>query len=164
MSRALLTGFVGVALATILGLLIACSAEDSGGSGDDSGDDDSCIGDNEPELLSVTVIVNGVSVETPATIQPTDQLELAIEYNDADCNLDGGSAALYSPNEDTLIDLPDISFEGLGCSSAEAGGPFVFSLNAMYFGGATAPYGLEVFDACGLASNAITLEITSALE
>lgn len=127
-------------------------------------DDAACEGNSAPELLGVTAVVNGNPVEMPATIQSTDALELWLEYADADCNLEGGGASfiVYSEDDDASGGQSDLwSFDDIGCSSAEEGGPFVLPTDvATVEGMGNDPFQLIIADACGAQSNGVTLQFT----
>jgi hypothetical protein len=139
------------------------------------GDDDDTRGEGEfepgcntnraPEILGVTVVVNGEPVATPVAIAATDALQLWMEYRDADCNLDGGTVLLNNQVDHTVYSPlgPDDRLEGMACSSAEAGAPFKFDVDPAFFrdlGGATVV--LNLFDDCEAGSESWPLEITTA--
>jgi hypothetical protein len=154
-----------IALAVAAYVVLGCGDGDDDGAMERTGDDDdTCLDDQPPELLSVEVVVNGETVQTPVTIQQSDQLELSIEYNDVDCNLDGGGPILFLENENAVEGLPDAGFADVGCSSEERGAPFLFPVNPFHFGGTPHDISLLIADACGLQSNMILLEIRMELD
>jgi hypothetical protein len=144
--------------------------DDDDNDDDDDDDDDQTSGGDEfcdninigALLMSLTLLINDVAVEMPATVLTTDSLAIAMEYSDAECNLEGGFI-MISPDmsEEQIGPLQDLihdhySTDGIGCSS-EVDGPFVLDLDPFHF---LLPEGLErqypmiyyLSDECGAAS------------
>jgi len=96
---------------------------DTYNSSDDTDDNPECDGNHAPELLSLAIRINGEPVDMPATVYTTDKLEFIFEYNDVDCNLNGGYIIFETSwgilSNSTLI-LDDI-----GCSSSADGQPYL---------------------------------------
>jgi len=154
-------------IAFLLAFTLFLTLFSCGGDDDDnqSSDDDNgapepnpgCAGDAQPEFLGLALIVNGVEVETPATILTTDEMQLAIEYSDADCNVDGGE--IYSNNSTSQdSDLFDYishyyKLENTGCSTEELGHPYYLMIDPHDFllpEGLvrTAPINFHLYDVC----------------
>jgi len=140
---------------------------DNYGNGGDYDDWDSpeCENDHAPELLSVQAIVNGVAREWPVTIQEGDALEIAIEYADVDCNLEGGGWGIIAEGSQSIWSDGDWFFdEEIGCSSEEEGKPYNLPIGTGYFVyPEDGPFLLEIGDSCGETSNRLPLEITTEI-
>lgn len=86
-------------------------------------------------------MVNGIAVEMPATVNLSDSLTVAIEYEDPDCNLIGGRIVIHPNYYETYRDEMQEIIQGvyildeIGCSSIEEGEPFILQLdpNNYYF-------------------------------
>jgi len=143
----------------------------------DDDDDDSC-GDPipgcedivQPVLLSVALMINGVEVQMPATVYTSDQVAIAFEYVDEDCNF--GREGWYAQvnfglnGEDSYRlrkltgespriteDIPDAH----ECSSADMGGPYIFYFDPDIFllppeFEREHPYRFTISDSCGHGS------------
>jgi hypothetical protein len=127
-------------------------------------DDEACLGNQAPELLSLAVLVNGEPAEMPLQITLADELDFRFEYADADCNLDGGVAAIsWQAVSDPGMEGggPTWDLIGVGCSSDEAGGPFLISSHPGDFTEQVDGFvlGFELHDDCGGTSNRIELQI-----
>ncbi|NLH50466.1 MAG: hypothetical protein GX444_17965 [Myxococcales bacterium] len=133
--------------------------EDDDAGGDDTGEDPECAGNAAPEFLGLQIWVNGQPAQPPISITTLDQLEFGLEYDDADCNLDGGGLLIEAENGN---DESLKHFSGLGCSSEENGGPARFAVDpgmieAILDGAESAE--LKLVDVCGDSSEPVTLEI-----
>jgi len=125
-------------------------------SSDDTDDNPECDSNHAPELLGLAIRINGEPVDMPATVYTTDKLELVFEYNDTDCNLDGGNIE-FETSEGISTD-PSFNLDGIGCSSSEDGEPYVKEIDP----------GLQLFtysiyfylsDVCEGESNQLPLDI-----
>jgi hypothetical protein len=141
--------------------------DDDGGDADDDADgppDPKCQENSPPELLAVTVVVNGEPVDLPVTIQSSDTLEFRIEYADAECNLEGGDAGLVNPGEPPSFEfIGPAGLPGIGCSSEAVGAPYTLTADPaqfLYLFGIVKE--LAIADYCGEGSQRIALDITTA--
>jgi len=134
-------------------LLLAFAACDGSNDDDDAQDDDDSDSDDDsdgqpyegceentaPEFISITVIVNGLPVEQPVTLDTNDTLAFSLEYFDAECNFQmddrRGSIQFRASEADKTAygDAADVlggayHLDGIGCSSEEDG-PFVINVD-----------------------------------
>lgn len=168
MKRCIISGLT--ILLSFLFIVTACSfddsddnkdkEEDNGDNGSDNYDDDECAGNSPPELLSVAAIVNGQQEDWPVVVGDADQLELAFEYKDMDCNLEGGALDLIAEGIESCYSSNDWNLVDIGCSSAQIGEPYKLPFLPGYFEPDDAPFKIEIFDACGAYSNALIVEIS----
>ena len=134
----------------LLFVFAACDSSDpstsSGQADDDDSDDDSdgqpyegCEENTAPELLSITVIVNGLPVEQPVTLDTNDTLAFSIEYYDEECNFQmedrrgmirflASDADVYAYGDAAKVLDNSYYLDGIGCSSEEDG-PFVINVD-----------------------------------
>ena len=121
---------------------------------DDTGDDDDCTDNVAPELLAAYYIVNGSAADPPLDLDPNDLFGIYFEYNDDDCNLPGGEFWL-NMNDEGYEAFPDPLPEDLGCSTAQSGLIYGFSMNNPMDEG---DYTFAVYwtDICGAESNEMT--------
>lgn len=131
--------------------------------------------DVPPHLLSLQIYVNENIKSQPLTVQPTDELLLAIEFLiPGDHNeLCDGHLFLVKNGEahclDAITGLTDYSAFPIGisgiCSTEEAGEPFTLKLDPSNFlNGEGTPYYLEILNACATHSNRLPLEIVTKEE
>lgn len=99
------------------------SAENDDGVSDD---DTECEGKHhDPVILDYYLLVNGVIAEQPATVHLDDAFVLAVEYEDGDCNLEGGYLGTNTSTEGGLAAAQHCyPINNIGCSSAETGEPY----------------------------------------
>ena len=132
-------------------LLLAFAACDGSNDDDDAQDDDDSDSDDDsdaqpyegceentaPEFISITIIVNGLPVEQPVTLDTNDTLAFSIEYFDAECNFqmdDRRGSIEFLPSEADAYAHGNAAdalrayyyLDGIGCSSEEDG-PFVIN-------------------------------------
>jgi len=94
-----------------------------------------CKGNVAPKLLGITLIVNGVETDMPATVLITDTIAIAMKYSDTNCNLDSGKIRITASDEDNeLQGLDTLNYhyypiENIGCSSAETGAPYYVEID-----------------------------------
>jgi hypothetical protein len=145
--------------------------DDSGGMQDDDFiviDDDyyppECEENIWPLLLSVVLIVNGEETEMPTTVFTTDELAIAMEYSDQDCNLMGGEILIIPNNDDPNYSALDkimrhhYKLETIGCSSAQEGEPYILNINPLDYLlpgwlERALPMQFHLFDACYFSSD-----------
>ena len=142
MKRAIAFGLV-VVLFVFAAWLISCQSGDDDDEDTYSGDDDDSTWDPDPEcdptirpqLLGLSLRVNGVLVEMPADVKVTDELIVEMEYADEDCNLEGGRVLItIDPEEPSLFSLDELIRyyydigSDVGCSSEESG-PYPIALD-----------------------------------
>jgi hypothetical protein len=129
--------------------------------------------DVPPELISVTIRVNGTEVMQPITAQATDEMTFAIEYEFPNDQLCGGHIFIVKNEEPLCLDKTDgtISDEpfpiGLPsiCSTEAYGQPITFPVDpSIFLNGEGAPYYLEISNACATHSNRLPLEIVTVEE
>ena len=111
---------------------------------DDDNDDDIVDDDNEPgcensrrpELLGITLRVNGETVEMGVTVTLDDTLAVALEYADPGCDLGGGRINTRADErEPFLIEINNnilwhyLISDDIGCSSADEGAPYLHQLD-----------------------------------
>ncbi|NLH47657.1 MAG: hypothetical protein GX444_03530 [Myxococcales bacterium] len=58
---------------------------------DDDASWEECRDNQPPEILGLQISVNGEVVQEPVEVVLYDKVELALEYVDPDCNLEGGA-------------------------------------------------------------------------
>ena len=122
------------------------SSDDDSSTDDDAADDDSdgqpyegCEENTAPEFISITIIVNGLPVEQPVTLDTNDTLAFSLEYFDAECNFQmedrRGSIGFLASDADAYAhgDAAEVlnnyyHLDGIGCSSEEDG-PFVINVD-----------------------------------
>jgi len=93
--------FVQFLVLSIFGILLSinlCSCKDSSNNNNDddssyySDDNDvppGCENDIVPELKGIKLFVNGLETQMPAPVHLADNLSIAMEYVDENCNLEG---------------------------------------------------------------------------
>jgi len=123
---------------------------------DDTDDNSECDSNHAPELLSLAIRINGEPVEMPATVYTTDKMELIFEYEDIDCNLDGGNIKFHT-SWGTLTD-GSFGLDGIGCSSSEEGEPFIKAIDPDLLSYLDSIY-LFIMDICEEDSNELLLDI-----
>ncbi|HPM77152.1 MAG TPA: hypothetical protein PK961_08680 [bacterium] len=134
--------------------------DDDMSDGDDDEIDPDCIGNTAPDLLGVSFFVNGEAATAPLNLLTTDVLEFAIEYADAECNLNGGGAYVQAMGEG-VVEETGWGFDDLGCSS-EVAGPHRFYVSPFYFRSADeGPFYLGIVDKCGGESLTLPLDIAA---
>jgi len=133
-------------------------------------DVDGCEGTESPMLLGVELIVNGEQTTMPATVLITDQLEIAMEYYDADCNLNGGNIRIlpdtlepkYGELDDYLYHIYFIT--NSGCSSDQEGAPYYLNITPTDYLlptnlERTLPLEFHLEDVCGFPSQPFFLPL-----
>lgn len=131
-----------------------CDKDDKSSESDDSDtgkeDDDNniapgwppgCVGQegegkmHDPVILDSYLLVNGVIAEQPATIHLDDTFVLAVEYEDEDCNLEGGRLIMNTTTWGGFMDdvNDEYRLDDIGCSSAETGEPYYQELEPSGF-------------------------------
>lgn len=141
--------------------------DDTGGSEDDN----SCYENapNDPVVLEYYALVNGERREFPITIKATDSFSLALEYEDADCNL-GYPGFLGMTSWDVDGEFP-LAFdkmwffpEDMPCSSEQAGQPWIHEFDPQDFipSEPVKGYFMGIFDACSMSTpdNPIYFNVT----
>jgi len=129
--------------------LIACDQDDEDASDSDDqengqqDDDDDGWGDfpvgcegksDYPVVLDYYLLVNGVVAEQPAIVHLDDTLVLAVDYEDADCNLKDGYLVTNTTREGGLTAAAhQYALTDIACSSAEAGEPYYQALDPSGF-------------------------------
>jgi len=130
---------------------------------DDDGSNE-CANNTPPELLSVQAIVNGEARDLPTEVHLEDELKLAFEYQDVDCNLEGGAANIIQEGEGSILSDPDWGFMEIGCSSLEEGEPYIIPCAPSLFANPEwKPLKLVINDSCHAESNTIILDISFEL-
>lgn len=101
------------------------------------GSPEECDHDHSPDLVEVKLLINGVETDMPVTVLTTDEIQLAIEYSDGECNLEGGTVVIYADPEDPKhYELDQLiehfyTIENIGCSSEEEGHPYYQSIDPL---------------------------------
>jgi len=92
-----------------------------------------CDNRNKPLLQGISLIVNNKEVEMPAVVRTTDNVKIAMNYFDKDCDLVGGYIEIKpdSNEPDTLDDILRhyYTIANIGCSSEEEGKPYFLSID-----------------------------------
>lgn len=83
-------------------------------------EDPDCTANHAPELLDLSVLVNGEPIELPGSVSEDDAVVLRVEYADEDCNLNMGEY-LIKGDGDTYFHSGEETLLGIGCSSAADG-------------------------------------------
>ncbi len=171
----------------LLFVFAACDSSDpstsSGQADDDDSDDDSdaqpyegCEENTDPEFLSITIIVNGLPVEQPVTLDTNDTLAFSIEYFDAECNFQmddrrgcisflASDADVYAYGDAAKVLDNYYYLDGIGCSSQEDG-PFVVNADPNDFAvpedfNRLEPLLVYIFDGClANSSNILNVDFT----
>ena len=143
--------------------------EDDNGSNDDDtfGEDPrpECMNNEPPEIISYTLVVNGIEVGHTAIIVSSDEISLSFEYKDINCNIEN---AYFSINCDdygqsclNIEDKYSIRIPDMGCSSEEKGTPYILTLDPADF--AIHPevgvYGFLLIDSCYDSGNPSMFDI-----
>jgi hypothetical protein len=96
--------------------------------------------------------VNGDVVDPPVTVTQDDAFGVSFAYNDADCNLPGGS--FYINMDDAGWQMfPTPLPDDLGCSSEETGSTHGFSLSVANLSIGAHTWAVYWTDVCSAASN-----------
>jgi len=150
---------------------------------DSDSDDDSdaqpyegCEENTAPEFISITIIVNGLPVEQPVTLDTNDTLAFSIEYFDAECNFQmddrrgcisflASDADVYAYGDAAKVLDNYYYLDGIGCSSQEDG-PFVVNADPNDFAvpedfNRLEPLLVYIFDGClANSSNILNVDFT----
>lgn len=167
-------------------LSLSCNSDDDNDDESDNWDDDDsdefdddsdsseypgCENTNRPELLGVVLLVNNQETTMSATVYTSDQVAIAFEYNDEDCNFvreNWGARARLQLNQTDRFNLFMTTGEMASdvwvtiqdaneCSSAQMGGPYVLEFNPGIFllpdgFEREFPYVFGISDGCGFDS------------
>jgi hypothetical protein len=124
--------------------------------------------DVPPELLAVTILVDGEAKAMPVVVSESADLRFAIEFAYPDCKLTGGHVFIVTDGAAVCVGSGGLPVNGVGpeipgeCSTAAVGEPYVLRIDPSFFvKGAAATYGLEISNSCATHSNRLPLEIST---
>ena len=148
--------------------------DDSAGNDDDApGVAPGCEGNHGPQLLSIAILVDGVEVEQPVTLNTNNTLAFSFEYEDEECNmiLDGYAGSIEFRASDEDIDAYGdeankldhaYKLDGIGCASA-TDGPYLIQVDPNDFAitfDRKGPVNTSLTDGCITSSNHLYLDFT----
>ncbi len=151
---------------------LACNEGEDDSSDSAENDDEVCDDDtytecegptHHPVILDYYLLVNGEIAEQPATVHLEDAFALAVEYEDEDCNLEGGYLATNTSTEGGLTEAKHVyPINNIGCSSAETGEPYYQELEPSEFQFDQQKYPLyfNIRDRCRLPAEKEFIEFT----
>jgi hypothetical protein len=99
-----------------------------------------CDNRRRPLLQGLSLIVNNKNVKMPAVVRTTDNVKIAVQYSDADCDLEGGRIWIESDSGDIVDLIHGYTIGPIGCSSKEEGKPYFLTIDPMDY---LLPEGLE---------------------